>query len=84
MDIQQIAEVAGLAIAVGGLIFGAGKFSENVKANTRMTEKLSDALDKHFTWSAQVVKEHDERFHDHDKRIESAHNRIDNLENKRR
>lgn len=71
MNIAQIVEAGASAIAVGAVVFSAGRFAENVKANTTATEKLSVVIDGHLTWSAEIVREHDERFHDHDTRIRS-------------
>lgn len=73
MSTTQIVElslaVIGGAIALGTLVFSAGRFTESVKANTKATEGLSTVIDTHLTWSAQIVREHDERFHEHDRRI---------------
>lgn len=69
MTAIQLVEVTSAALAISAVIFSAGRFTESIKANTRVTEKLSDVIDKHLSWSAQVVKEHDERFHEHDIRI---------------
>jgi heme/copper-type cytochrome/quinol oxidase subunit 1 len=67
--LELLAAVIGAIVAVGTLVFMAGRFTESVKANTKATESLSMVIDKHLTWSAEVVREHDERFHEHDTRI---------------
>lgn len=69
MDIATVLEASAAVIAVGAMVFSAGRFTESVKANTRATEKLSDVIDTHLTWSAEMAREVADRFHDHDTRI---------------
>ena len=57
--------IIGCIIGLGSLVFAAGRFAENVKANTTATEKLGAMIDGHLTWSAEIVREHDGRFHEH-------------------
>lgn len=81
----EIIEAIGGLLAVGTVVFTAGRFTESVKANTKATEQLSVMIDGHLTWSAQIVREHDERFHDHDTRLSVHDTKIAALEeNKRR
>ncbi len=75
--VELILAIIGAAITLGTLIFMAGRFTESVKANTEATKSLSTVIDKHMTWSAEVVREHDERFHDHDTRITLVEERLD-------
>lgn len=77
MDLAQIIEVGSATAGLGGLVFALGRFVESVKANTKATESLSTVIDKHLTWSAEVVREHDERFHDHDTRLTRVEERLD-------
>jgi hypothetical protein len=67
--VEVAAAAIGALVTLFGLVYTAGRFSENVKANTRATDKLSDVIDVHMTWSAEMVRESAEKFHDHDKRI---------------
>lgn len=69
MSVLGIFEGIAAVIAVAAVVFSAGKFTQSVKVNTTATEKLSEVIDGHLKWSAEIVREHDERFHDHDKRI---------------
>jgi hypothetical protein len=84
MDIASLLEVGAAAVALGTLVFSAGRFTESVRANTNAIEKLSEVIDGHLTWSAEIVREHDERFHDHDTRISEHDSRISRLEEDRR
>jgi hypothetical protein len=69
MNIVDLVGLVSGAAGIGAMVFSAGRFTESVKANTKATESLSMVIDKHLTWSAEIVREHDERFHDHDTRI---------------
>jgi len=69
MDISNLLEASAAVIAVGAMVFSAGRFTESVKANTKATEKLADVIDTHLTWSAEMAHEVTERFHEHDTRI---------------
>lgn len=89
-DIELALAVLGAVLALAALIFSAGRFSENVKANTEATKDLSRVIDGHLTWSYQIVREHDKQFADQDKRISAAdlkadhaHARIDDMQKER-
>lgn len=69
MDMAQVIEVAAAIVALGAVVFQGGRFTESVKANTKATEGLATVIDTHLTWSAEIVREHDDRFHEHDTRI---------------
>lgn len=69
MDPAQLVEVAASIAGLGAVVFSAGRFTESVKANTLATEKLSEVIDGHLTWSAEIVREHDQRFHEQDVRL---------------
>jgi hypothetical protein len=77
MNVAQLIGEASAIVGVGAVVFAAGRFTESVKANTKATESLSTVIDKHLTWSAEIVREHDERFHDHDTRITRVEERLD-------
>jgi hypothetical protein len=79
MDIAAVAEIGGLVVAAGTLIFAAGRSSENIKANTKATENLSTMLDGHLTWSAQTAHDHDKRIDKAQATADAAHTRIDDL-----
>jgi len=67
---------------IGAVVFSAGRFTESVKANTAATNKLSDVIDTHLTWSAEMAREVDNRFNDHDTRIALHDTRIAMIEAK--
>lgn len=69
MSVADIVGIAASLIGIGAVVFGAGAFAENVKANTKATDKLSDVIDGHLTWSAEMARETAERFHEHDTRL---------------
>lgn len=69
MGAATVLEIVASIIAIGGVVFSAGRFTQSVKVNTEATEKLSAMIDGHLVWSAEVVREHDQRFHEHDTRI---------------
>ncbi len=73
--LELMLAIIGAAVTLGTLIFMAGRFTESVKANTDATKSLSVVIDKHMTWSAEVVRDHDERFHQHDTRITVLENK---------
>jgi hypothetical protein len=83
---NPLAVIEGVAAvsALGTLVFAAGRFAESVKANTKATDKLSDMIDGHLKWSAEIVREHDERFHDQASQIARVDARVTVLEGKRR
>lgn len=69
MGVTEIIGVLGGLIAIGAVVLSAGRFVESVKMNTKVTEKLGEMIDGHLKWSVEIVREHDERFHEHDRRI---------------
>jgi hypothetical protein len=64
-----IIDTTAAVAAVATIVFAAGRFIESVKANTKATDKLSEVIDGHLKWSVEIVREHDERFHEHDVRL---------------
>lgn len=77
MDAVTVLEAGAAVVAVCAVVFSAGRFTQSVQANTKVTEKLGQIIDGHLTWSAQVVREHDERFHEHDTRIARVEERLE-------
>lgn len=61
MMVQTALEVAGGCVTVGAVVFASGRFAEMIRSNTRATEKLSEVIDGHLKWSAEVFSDHDTR-----------------------
>ena len=81
MDVATTVEAAASAVGVlamlGAGVFGLGKFSAIMDANTRSNEKLSDVIDGHLTWAQQQVDLTRDRFAEHDKRISVVEARLE-------
>lgn len=73
MDIATTVEAAAAACGFLGVViafvFQAGKFTQVVESNRQATDKLTNMIDGHLTWSAEMAREYSERFHDHDTRL---------------
>lgn len=73
MDIATTVEAVGSAvttiIALGGLSFIAGKFSNSVENLNKTVEKLTGVLDRHIESSDKKTGELSDKINDHETRI---------------
>jgi hypothetical protein len=69
--IEATAATIGVLGMIGGSVFGLGKLTANIEANTNATKSLSSVIESHLTWSQDQVSWAREKFANHDVRIEN-------------
>lgn len=80
--LQTLAEaLPGIAIVVG-LIYGFGRWSSKIDANTKATENLTDAFDKEAKTVSTSLMAHEVRLENHETRLNVVEKEVTNLKYK--
>jgi hypothetical protein len=65
-----------------GIVYGFGKWSSKIDANTQATEHLTEAYEKQFQAIETNIHSHDVRLENHETRLTSAEKEITQLKYK--
>lgn len=74
IPVATIIEAAASLGTVVAFFHQAGRFSAKVDANTRATDRLTDAFEKHVEKVDERLTQHGEKLADHEARLHSLEN----------